>query len=74
MTRDEILAKLYSIQSELFDIYVYAENVEDTNLMKEINTAEVAVEEALNGFYVADSDSDGQPDEAQEWHDFDPEC
>jgi len=21
-----------------------------------------------------DSESDGQPDEAQEWHDFDPDC
>lgn len=24
--------------------------------------------------YGYDSDYDGQPDEAQEWHDFDPEC
>ena len=23
---------------------------------------------------VSDDDYDGQPDEAQEWHDFDPEC
>lgn len=22
----------------------------------------------------ADLDDDGQPDEAQEWHDFDPDC
>ena len=24
--------------------------------------------------YLPESDNDGQPDEAQEWHDFDPEC
>ena len=23
---------------------------------------------------VSDDDYDGQPDESQEWHDFDPEC
>lgn len=29
------------------------------------------VREILDG---ADSDWDGQPDEAQEWYDFDPDC
>ena len=24
--------------------------------------------------YVSSSDNDGQPDESQEWHDFDPDC
>ena len=31
--------------------------------------------EVLKGFISeVDSEYDGQPDEAQEWHDFDPEC
>lgn len=29
--------------------------------------------ESTDNFYDGD-DSDGQPDEAQEWHDFDPDC
>jgi hypothetical protein len=24
--------------------------------------------------YASTDDYDGQPDEAQEWHDFDPDC
>ena len=24
--------------------------------------------------YVPSNDNDGQPDESQEWHDFDPDC
>jgi len=34
-------------------------------------------EERLEGFLSEldrDPDHDGQPDEAQEWHDFDPDC
>jgi len=72
MKRDEILAKLYGIQNELFDIYVYAQEAKDSELMEQINNAEVSIEEALDGLYIADHDY--QPDEAQEWHDFDPEC
>ena len=29
--------------------------------------------ESTDNFYGSD-DSDGQPDEAQEWHDYDPDC
>jgi len=28
---------------------------------------------AIGDFYITD-EYDGQPDEAQEWHDFDPDC
>ena len=27
-----------------------------------------------DSYYFDDTENDGQPDEAQEWHDFDPEC
>jgi hypothetical protein len=72
MTKDEILAKLYGIQNELSSIYDYAKESKDSELMEQINNAEVSIEEALDGLYIADRDY--QPDEAQEWHDFDPEC
>jgi hypothetical protein len=28
----------------------------------------------INGSWNAEVDYDGQPDEAQEWHDYDPDC
>jgi hypothetical protein len=30
--------------------------------------------EARSLVYASTDDYDGQPDEAQEWHDFDPDC
>jgi hypothetical protein len=72
MTKDEVLAKLYSIQNELSMIYDYANEARDSELMDQINNAEVSIEEALDGLYFFEND--GQPDEAQEWHDFDPDC
>lgn len=51
---------------------------EQARLMKEISdlqgvqgTYEIDVE-CTDG--ELDEDYDGQPDEAQEWHDFDPDC
>ena len=29
---------------------------------------------SVDTIYSEDDDYDGQPDEAQEWHDFDPNC
>jgi len=72
MTKDEVLAKLYSIQNELSMIYDYANEARDSELMEQINNAEVSIDEALDGLYFFEND--GQPDEAQEWHDFDPDC
>jgi|GEM_PF-4167364 len=72
MTKDEILAKLYTIQNELSEVYDYAKESKDDELMEQINNAEISISEALDGLYIADRDY--QPDEAQEWHDFDPEC
>ena len=33
-----------------------------------------ACSEILRVFKLSDDENDGQPDEAQEWHDFDPDC
>jgi len=32
------------------------------------------VETIYDEMMAQDGDGDGQPDEAQEWHDFDPDC
>ena len=37
-------------------------------------TCPVTSLEAKSLVYASTEDSDGQPDEAQEWHDFDPDC
>jgi len=34
----------------------------------------MSVTEYASWLGTADYEHDGQPDEAQEWHDFDPEC
>jgi hypothetical protein len=33
-----------------------------------------ACPEILRVFKLSEDENDGQPDEAQEWHDFDPDC
>jgi hypothetical protein len=33
-----------------------------------------ACSEILRVFKQSEDENDGQPDEAQEWHDFDPDC
>ena len=33
-----------------------------------------ACPEILRVFKQSEDENDGQPDEAQEWHDFDPDC
>lgn len=32
------------------------------------------MEDEIESERMADAEYDGQPDEAQEWHDFDPDC
>ena len=32
------------------------------------------VDEHLQRYFANDAEDDGQPDEMQEWHDFDPDC
>lgn len=38
------------------------------------NTESSRVQECFEYLVEAEIENDGQPDEAQEWHDFDPDC
>ena len=40
----------------------------------EFTDEELMAEVDQRGVFLDDVESDGQPDEAQEWHDFDPDC
>jgi len=42
-------------------------NFTDEELMQELQDRDIS-------YLFGDDDHDGQPDEAQEWHDFDPDC
>lgn len=57
-------AMLESILRDGFKGYA---NMTDEALMQEL-------EERGISYLFGDDDYDGQPDEAQEWHDFDPDC
>ena len=40
-----------------------------------IDHKDAVLKRALQSWFIEDEpDYDGQPDEAQEWHDFDPDC
>jgi hypothetical protein len=45
------------------------ENMTDEEIIEELEGRDISYL-----FGDDDDDYDGQPDEAQEWHDFDPEC
>lgn len=49
----------------------YADDVEPREDVTGCNPAEY---EELDGGDPYDCEYDGQPDEMQEWHDFDPDC
>ena len=57
-----------------------AEDAEEAISMVErgwIPSADIQIVEVfmkLNGSWNTEVDYDGQPDEAQEWHDYDPDC
>jgi hypothetical protein len=73
MTEAEMKEKLVQAQSLLSDIYHYAVEFGDDVLEGQMSCADSCIGEALDMISMNDND-DGQPDEAQEWHDFDPEC
>jgi len=73
MTEAEIKEKLAQAQSLLSDIYHYACEIGDSALEEQMSCADSCISEALDLISMSEND-DGQPDEAQEWHDFDPEC
>jgi len=73
MTEAEIKEKLAQAQSLLSDIYHFACEIGDSALEEQMSCADSCISESLDLISMSEND-DGQPDEAQEWHDFDPEC
>ena len=72
MTEAEIKEKLAQAQSLLSDIYHYAIEIGDGAMEEQMSCADSCISEALDLISMSEND-DGQPDEAQEWHDFDPD-
>ena len=64
------MGKLKDLVVEIQDLYINGYDAEDIAAILNVSIAWVyeAVQE------LDDSAYDGQPDEAQEWYDFDPEC
>ena len=73
MTENEIIEKLNQAQSLLSDVYHYAIEVGHDSLEAQMSCADSCICEAFDMISMNEND-DGQPDEAQEWHDFDPDC
>ena len=73
MTRYELLSKLTQAQAMLSDVYHYAIEIGDGAMEEQMSCADSCISEALDLISMSEND-DGQPDEAQEWHDFDPDC
>jgi len=75
MTNSELLNKLYEAQNLLSDVYHYACETGNSSLEDEMSCADDCIIEAISLITDEnDGDYDGQPDESQEWHDFDPDC
>ncbi len=47
---------------------------EDSTVEYIASELQISMDEVREILDESDSDWDGQPDEAQEWHDFDPDC
>ena len=74
MTENEIIDKLNQAQQLLADVYHYAIEIGHNSLEAQMSCADSCIAEALDLILDSMSEYDGQPDEAQEWHDFDPEA
>lgn len=85
MTNSELIDKLQQAQALLADVYNWASTPMSNGLQvsplqtnatiaKELNDANSCIEECLDELDYYNDEYDGQPDEAQEWHDFDPDC
>ena len=72
MTEAEMKEKLAQAQSLLSDVYHYAVEIGDDVLEGQMSCADSCIGEAFD--MLSMNEYDGQPDEAQEWHDFDPDC
>lgn len=63
----EMLAEGTITHEQVVDMCLGAMSEDDVALMLDNN-------ELSERFLEDDDDYDGQPDEAQEWHDYDPDC
>jgi hypothetical protein len=73
MTNSELINLLQTSQAMLSDVYHYAIEIGDGAMEEQMSCADSCISEALDLISMSEND-DGQPDEAQEWHDFDPDC
>jgi len=81
MTLNELKEKLMQAQNLLSDVYYYASENHLSALESQMSCADSCIIEAFDEIEYGETAglfeveySDGQPDEAQEWHDFDPDC
>ena len=70
MDKDEYLSKLDEVVELLDRAATIVYNLEGDRFQ----TAFEQLEDIIRDLTIEIDDQDGQPDEAQEWADFDPEC
>ena len=70
MDRDEYLTKLDEVVELLDRVATIVYNIEGDRFQ----SAFEQLEDIIKDLTIEIDDQDGQPDEAQEWADFDPEC
>jgi replicative DNA helicase len=70
MDKDEYLSKLDEVVELLDRAATIVYNIEGDRFQ----SAFEQLEDIINDLTIEIDDQDGQPDEAQEWADFDPEC
>ena len=70
MDRDEYLTKLDEVVELLDRAATIVYNIEGDRFQ----SAFEQLEDIIKDLTIEIDDQDGQPDEAQEWADFDPEC
>ena len=70
MDRDEYLTKLDEVVELLDRAATIVYNIEGDRFQ----SAFEQLEDIIKDLTIEIVDQDGQPDEAQEWADFDPEC
>jgi replicative DNA helicase len=70
MDKDEYLSKLDEVVELLDRAATIVYNIEGDRFQ----SAFEQLEDIIKDLTIEIDDQDGQPDEAQEWADFDPEC
>jgi len=73
LTNNELLDKLKQAQDLLSDVYHFACEIDNAELMGQMSCADSCIIDAFD-ILLEEYESDGQPDEAQEWESFDPDC